>query len=475
MNCYRNSQAPWGRFGKITLTLVSAALMATACGALTVNLSGRGKQATPPVEGPPPLVEDKPEPTVVARRTPDFDSYGRRMPGEPNATKVALLVPLTGPHAATGRDILDADHMAMFDLADVNFEILPHDTHGTKAGAEAAVNEALAEGAQLVLGPLLSSSVAAVAPFTRGVGVNVVTFSNDLSVAGDGVYALGYAPQYQLKRVIDYARSQGMTKFAMLAPSSAYGVAMVEAMESSVPGFGAEITDIALYSPEEDHMNQVVRDLADYDQRHRALLREREALKRRGDTGARAMLRRLETQQTLGDVDFDAVFLPAGGSEVLRLSPLLAYYDIDPAQVKLLGTWLWDDPGLRTEPAMVGAWFAAPPPEAREGFVADFRRLYGRAPSRRATLGYDAVAMAAVLAGRARGRLAFSRDAMAAPNGFAGKDGIFRLAPSGVVERGLAVLEIQRSGVRVVDPAPASFDEISEYATPQRRSNTFSR
>ncbi|ODA67886.1 hypothetical protein A7A08_01053 [Methyloligella halotolerans] len=41
--------------------------------------------------------------------------------------------------------------------------------------------------------------------------------------------------------------------------------------------------------------------------------------------------------------------------------------------------------------------------------------------------------------------------------GFAGVDGLFRLLPDGTAERGLAILEVQPSGPRVIDQAPRSF------------------
>jgi hypothetical protein len=125
---------------------------------------------------------------------------------------------------------------------------------------------------------------------------------------------------------------------------------------------------------------------------------------------------------------------------------------------------------------MVGAWFAAPPPESRTAFVDRFAKLYGRQPSRLATLGYDAVALAAVLARRTENVTVvagatptetstpsptpYSIEALTSVNGFAGMDGIFRLLPDGRTERGLAVLEIRRDGIAVVDPAPQSFAPV---------------
>ena len=385
--------------------------------------------------------------------------FGRAIPPEDddNLRRVGLLLPLTGPAAARGRDLLDAASMALFDRADESFVLLPRDTRGTAVGARIAAQQVLAEGATLILGPLLASSVAAVAPEARQRGVPVVAFSNDRAVAGNGVFVLGFLPQDQVDRIVRFARSRGLSQFGIVAPQNQYGVAMVDALRIATRSAAGDVTDVTYYHPDGSDMPDVISELARYESRRQALERQRTALAARNDDISRQALERLQERDTLGDVGFEAVLLPAGGDEVLQLAPLLAFYDIDPSRVKLLGTWLWDDPSLRTEPAMVGAWFAAPPPGKRDEFVGRFRTAYGRGPDRLATLGYDAVALAAILAQQVDAIEPFAEDALTAPNGFSGMDGIFRLRPNGVAERGLAVLEIGRDGLVVRDPAPDSF------------------
>lgn len=107
---------------------------------------------------------------------------------------------------------------------------------------------------------------------------------------------------------------------------------------------------------------------------------------------------------------------------------------------------------------MLGAWFAAPPPDVRARFVERFEELFGRSPDRLSTLAYDGVALAAVLArGVGPEGSPYTRERLENPDGFAGVDGIFRLTPTGAVERGLAVLEVRRDAAREIDPAPTNF------------------
>jgi hypothetical protein len=132
---------------------------------------------------------------------------------------------------------------------------------------------------------------------------------------------------------------------------------------------------------------------------------------------------------------------------------------LDQPQVRLLGSGLWDVPGIGKDPALDGGWFAASPPDPREQFAAQFQATYGHVPPRLASLGFDAAALAAVLA-RQGGAHPFSREAIMNPSGFTGIDGLFRFRPDGLVQRGLAVLEVQPQGNVVVSPAPQSFEAV---------------
>jgi len=209
-----------------------------------------------------------------------------------------------------------------------------------------------------------------------------------------------------------------------LAPRSPYGEIAVEALRAATQGDGASVERVDYYDPAQPDLTPVVKRFA------------------------------------AAGHDYDALLLPEGGARLRALAPLLPYYDIDPEKVHFLGTGLWDEPGLGAEPALSGGWYAAPPPAPRADFEKRFQDLYRRAPPRLSTLGYDATALAAVLA-RGEHGADFSPAALTNPSGFAGVDGIFRLRPDGLVQRGLAVLEIHRDGNVVIDPAPETFQSVS--------------
>ncbi len=444
-------------------------LLAFAC-VLGLALAGCGSDKVAKTE--PATQYIPPEPVAVAEPEPEpelpdpYENYQASLipaPGEMPVTRAALLLPLSGRHAAIGEALLNAAQMALFDVADDNFVLVVRDTEGTPEGAQLAIRSALEERVNVVLGPLFGASAFAVAADTRPLGLNMLTFSNDQAVAGNGVFIAGMPPSEQVDRVVDYATRQGLLRFALLAPQTAYGTAVAQAYRRALSERGAELVRSVSYNPASSDITPEIRVLAQYDERHQALVEEREKLEALEDEASKLALDRLENLDTLGKPDFDAVLLPLGGRSLLSIAPSLAFFDVDPAEVQFLGTALWNDPGLGSEPTLQGGWFAAPSPALWEGFLRRYRNTYGTAPPRIATLAYDITALAAVLARAtsAPGQAPdFSVQRLTDPSGFSGIDGLFRFSELGTVERGLAVLEVNGQDLREIEPAPQSFEGL---------------
>lgn len=309
--------------------------------------------------------------------------------------KVAILLPLSGQHAALGQSMLQAAQLAVFDVGYDNFELMPQDTGGTAQGATTAASAALTGGAKIILGPLFAEEVRAVKGATSGRGVNVIAFSTDWTLAGGNTFIMGFLPFGQVERITDFAVTKGLKRAAIVSGADQYGTTVSAEFEK------------------------------------------------------RATARGMTISRALSDANgYDSVFIPAGGSS---LSSILQR--VTNKSARKLGTGLWDDARIAADPAMNGAWFAAPSPSARASFESHYKSTYGTSPVRLATLTYDATALAAALS-KSGG---FTSAALTNPNGFAGVDGIIRFNSNGLAERGLAILEIKNGRITEIDPAPKAF------------------
>jgi branched-chain amino acid transport system substrate-binding protein len=366
----------------------------------------------PPVFVPPPPPPQAPPPPAAAIQPVPLPP-GSKVP-------VALLLPLTGPSAALGQGMLDAALMAVYDVGADQVKLLPHDTGGGPQSAADAARAAIADGARLIVGPLLAADVQAVKPVAQAANVPVLAFSTTASLAGNGVYLLSFQPRQEIARIVAYAHSKGVNRFGVFAPRTAYGELATAAMRDAVATNQAQLGATGEYPPRMAELGDAARSFV-----HQG-------------------------------IDYDALLLPDGGPRLKALTPYLAYFHINTDKIHLLGTGLWDDASLGTEATLIHGWYAAPDPQGRASFERRFSDAEGHPPPRLATLAYDATALAAVLAKNPAGP-DYSAAALTNPSGFVGLDGVFRLHADGLVERGLAVLEVERGGPRVIDPAPESF------------------
>jgi len=342
--------------------------------------------------------------------------------------RVAILVPQSGPNGPLGEAISNAAQLALFDLHENNFQLIPKDTHGTAEGAKAAVDEAAREGARLILGPVFSGEVEAAKAAARNYGLSVIGFSTDWRVAGGNAYTMGVLPFGQAQRMAEFAAAKGLRRIAIIAPRDVYGDAVLQAFQST-----AQRSGIASQA--------VVRIAAD------------------GSDAVSAVAQL--TAGASGGASFDGIFMPVGGANLRNLAAALKSYGLGSDRVVYLGTGLWDDASVTSDPNMKGAYYAAPSPQVRTAFERNYQRIYGATPPRLASIGYDAAALAVVLARQNSangGRVTFDRASITNPNGFSGVDGIFRFRNDGLAERGMAVLQIVQGGqIAIVDNAPSSF------------------
>jgi ABC-type branched-subunit amino acid transport system substrate-binding protein len=395
--------------------IVAAGSVVAGC-----TLPGGGSKPQPPPAASPQAATAAP--VIVTPLATVPPSPAATAPAA-NKIPVALLLPLSGPSAALGQAMLDAAQMALFEIADDRLVLLVRDSGGTGPTAAAAAQSVIAGGARLILGPLLSPEVEAVKPVAQSANVAIVAFSTATQLAGNGTWLLGFDPRQEIERVVLYAHAHGRNRFAALAPQGLYGDIAVAALRDAAQIGGASVSRVARYDLAATNFGPAVQSFA-------------------GEAA-----------------DFDAALLPEGGTRLKALAPLLPFYGVDPDQVKLIGTGLWADATIGTEPALEGGWYAAPSPQARLDFEKRFNALYKHTPPLLATLGYDATALAAVLAHNPAGA-DFSAAALTNPSGYSGLNGIFRLLPDGIGERGLAVLEVHRTGATVIDPPPQSFQKL---------------
>jgi ABC-type branched-subunit amino acid transport system substrate-binding protein len=338
--------------------------------------------------------------------------------------KVGLLLPLSasGNASLAGQSMRNAAELALAEFNNPNIQLLVKDDGGSAQGAQQAAQQALDEGAELILGPLFAQSVTPAAQVARSRNVPVIAFSTDSNVAGRGVYLLSFLPESDVDRVTEYAIAQGRRSFVALIPDNAYGSVVEAEFKQVVARKGARLIALERYP---------------------------------ADGGGRIADAARQIAQAASRAD--AIFIPDAGDGVVAAAQALAAGGLNVKRLQAMGTGLWDDPRIFQDAATEGGWYPAPDSAGFRAFSTRYRAKYGQDPVRTATLAYDAVALVAALV-KTQGTKRFAPDTLTNASGFAGIDGVFRFRADGTNQRGLAVLKATPSGGQVVSPAPRSFN-----------------
>ena len=331
--------------------------------------------------------------------------------------RVGLLLPFTlRPQDAAA--LYNAAELALFELGNENTLLIPRDAGSTEASANAAARALISDGADIIVGPVVREGVTGAGNAAAAANVPVIGFSSDRMVGSNGVYLLSFQLEDEVSRLVSYAASQNIRTLSLLAPSNDYGRRVESALRAEAQARGVSVVTAQLYN--------------------------------RTDADAAAAARAVAQGQRP-----QGIIIAESGAPLRAIGTALVQAGVDTRQTRLMGTSVWAGEAER-EPSLAGGWYVAPDPGARVEFENRYRTAFGEAPTRLSSLGYDAVALAALLS-RDRGADGISRSAIENREGFAGSDGLFRFSANGAIERGLAIMQVGQSTSTVLEAAPRRF------------------
>jgi ABC-type branched-subunit amino acid transport system substrate-binding protein len=340
---------------------------------------------------------------------------------------VALLVPRGSAQSSDeilARSLENAARMAIGDLDGVQIDLRVYDTAGDPATAAAKATEAVNDGARIILGPVYAEAANAVGLAVRGRNINVLSFSNNASIAGGNVFVLGPTFNNTANRLTRFAASQGKQNMLVAYSNDLAGGLGRDAITQATRSTPITIAATVPYE--------------------------------RSQQGVIAAIPQIRDQ--VRSTGADSLFLTATTAGALPLfSQLLPEAGLDPQTTQYIGLTRWDIPAQTLAlPGVQGGWFALPDPAVSGQFRARYQATYGGAPHPIGGLAYDGIAAIGALVGAGKAD-ALTGAALTQSAGFRGVGGIFRLMQDGTNERGLAVATVQNKQVVIIDPAPRSF------------------
>ena len=407
------------------------------------NIESAQKGRTAPT--PDPVIPVGPDPSLasealeaafamLARREQGLPAEGFLMPKKaPGIMRIALLVPTSGSNTVLGGELQRGAELALFSLRNRQVELLVFDTAGDGAGI--AAREAVQAEADIIVGPLFSDAVVPARQVAAQAGVPMLALSNNTEIAARGSWLLGYMPEQQVDLLLGHALTTGRNKVGIIASSDAFGQRLARHASKRLAQFGITPEDFVTLTPaqlaDEDSLKAAVKSFTGYQPPE-------------DDEEAPASFE-------LPPPRFDAVLFAGSADFALRTAPVLAYYDADPERVLYLGNAQWNQRRILMEPSLQGGLFTSRPTDRDEAFNALWASAWDGRPGALARLSFDAMAMAAILAGQQRAEW---NAALQDGSGFNGFSGAYRLLPGGGNQRAFEIREISGGVSTVLQAAP---------------------
>ena len=352
--------------------------------------------------------------------------------------RAAVLLPLSGPAQKIGVDIRRGAELAIFTLDNPNIDLTFHDTSQDVAGA---VTAAIEQKADLIIGPLFSENARKARPLAAMANMPILTFSNDSTVAGQGVWLIGQTPEKDIETVLTKALSEikpideaarALPNLVIIAQDNDYGTRITQSAISLLRNQGGATADLLVINDDvlmdEKSLRQSIKNLTGW--------------LPPSSTGERKLPK------------YDMVLLAGHDAFSLRVAPVLSWYDLDPEQVLFIGPSSWNNAAILQEPSLKNGWFADVPQDNQNRFQQIWKDHFNEPASKPAILAFDAIALASTL-DHDDSQMMIAN--LTQDQGFSGFSGMFRFHQDGTNTRLLEIRQINDQDTGVVFPAARRF------------------
>lgn len=314
---------------------------------------------------------------------------------------IGVVLPLTGRHAAVAQKTLRGIQMGLglygknvssFKLAVVDDEANPD---RARQGVERLVRE---DNVIAVVGSLLSKTASGVASKSAELNVPSIALSQKSGITdlGPTVHRNSLTSEMQVRLLVKQAMEEmNMRKFAIIYPNDAYGVEFANLFWDEVLARGGQVTTVQPYSPKETDFRYVVQRLVGTFYVDARADEYRLRMKEWSDNPRNKSARASAPDNLLPPItDFDAIFIPDSVKALGQIAAMLSFNDVK--NVKLLGTNLWNVPGLTKRAGnwskdllFVDSFVSTDPGYQNSAFVRDYKALFGEEPGIFELQGYD--------------------------------------------------------------------------------------
>lgn len=174
---------------------------------------------------------------------------------------VAILMPLTGKDAETGKRLTKFIELGLEDALAGQIKLMTYDARDQET-AKNMMNKIIAQKTKIVLGPLFSQVTSSIMPQAEANNITVISLSNNPALAGGNTYVFGHAPMRQTERIISYMLAKEHKDFILVLPSGQYSKTISSVITDTALRYNANPAHTEFYNNEPESIANAIENVA---------------------------------------------------------------------------------------------------------------------------------------------------------------------------------------------------------------------
>lgn len=363
---------------------------------------------------------------------------------------VGLFLPLSGKLEYIGNSLLNSAELSIFDNNKNNLLINVYDTKGTTFGATDAMNEAIKDGVDVIIGPLLSEETRAIDELAAKNDIVVFSLSNDQELKNStNIFVSGSILGQEIELLISTLINNSITNFVAYLPNNTYGSLVNDILKEKLKAKDANLIKVDFYnSTEDDKMfdTKLIELINSYKASAEYLTKYEE---NKANGKANGFLVNDEDK-----IKPQVLFIADGANVAEKIGISLYKFKekLDNPDIQLAGLSKLDgDRGVMENPYLDKIIFVGSDYEKYGEFENKYYKVYKAYPTKVASIVYDLINTIDGFFKKQDGIFVVNKKELLYPFGYNGIDGKFRFLPNGLVERNMFILQNQNKQKVLID------------------------
>ncbi len=367
--------------------------------------------------------------------------------------KVGFLLPLSGDAMSVGLSLFNTATLALFEHNKKNILLRVYDTEGTDFGAVSAINKAIEDGVNVVVGPLFYAETRAIAGIAKNNNILVFSLSNEERLRGtDNVFVTGAIAEQEIEQLLTKLVEENNLNYLAFLPNDVYGATIHNILKRKIKAKDATLIKADFYLKNDEtsfekklaNLLRAYRTSDEFNQKY-------EESKNESTDGKQPAYIVNEPDKIYPDVLFIAE-----GDKISEAVGKIVYKHLkNTRNIKIVGiTKLDTTTNIEKNPYLNGAIFTGGNPELRAKFQNSYQSAYNLKPARPiniSTLLYDLIRVLDKFYTFKNNHYVLDTTQLFNPLGFDGIEGKFRFLPNGLIERNFFVMQVLDGEKQIIE------------------------